>query len=246
MNFISSTRRLLLGTALLGLLAGGAQAADRIVGSGTAATQSRQVGAFQGIHLKGAIDLQVRQSTRDTLEIRADDNLLPLVESAVVERDGIPTLELSVRKGVNYSTRHKIVATVEVATLKALAVTGAGDAVADGIKTAELRTSISGAGDIKLNQLDAGALAVAVSGSGDVAATGRAGSLSIAISGSGDVVTRELQADNVTVKIAGSGDAKVHARKSLAVSIAGSGDVAYSGEATPAVSVAGSGSVKKL
>jgi hypothetical protein len=232
----SSIRRFFLGTVLLGLLAAGAAARAEV----------RPVGAFQGIHVKGPIDVQVRQSTRDTLELQADDKVLPLVESTVVDRGGIPTLELSIRKGASLPLRTKIVATVEVATLKALAISGAGDVVADGIRTAELRASIAGAGDMRLNQLDAGALSVSVAGSGDVVASGRAGSVRIAISGSGDVSTRELAADEVKVSIAGSGDAKVHARKTLAVSIAGSGDVGHVGEATPTVSVVGSGSVKKL
>ena len=248
MTLSASIRHVLLGATVLGLMAAGAAArADtRIAGSGTATSETRQVGAFQGIHLKSAIELRVRQSTRDTVELRADDNILPVIETKVVDHRGVPTLELAVREGVSVSTRTKIVATVEVATLKALAVSGSGDVVADGIKTSDLRAVISGAGDMRLNQLDTGALSVVVSGSGDVAAQGRAGSLAITISGSGDVAARELPADEVKVSVAGSGSAKVHARKSLAVSIAGSGNVGYAGEATPAVSVMGSGSVKKL
>lgn len=237
MKTLASFRRLLFGSVLLGLLAAGAPAR---------AGEARPVAAFQGIHLKGAIDLQVRQSTRDTLEIQADDSVVPLVESTVVDRGGIPTLELSIRKGASLPLRTKIVARVEVATLKALAISGSGDAVADGIRTTELRASIAGAGDMRLNQLDAGALSVSVAGSGDVVASGRAGSVRISISGNGDVNTRELAADEVKVSIAGSGDASVHARRTLAVSIAGSGGVRHAGEATPAVSIVGSGSVKKL
>jgi hypothetical protein len=50
----------------------------------------------------------------------------------------------------------------------------------------------------------------------------------------------------VSISIAGSGDAKVSAKKTLAVSIAGSGDVEYSGGAQLVKSsVAGSGSVRQ-
>ena len=63
--------------------------------------------------------------------MRADDNLLPLIETNVVERKGVPTLEIRTRRGASYSTRQPIVVSVGVVDLKALSLNGSGDAVAE-------------------------------------------------------------------------------------------------------------------
>ena len=220
-------------------------AGNATLGSGKVATETRTVGSFQAIELKGSMKLVVQQAPKESVELRGDDNLLPLIETAVVDHAGIPTLEIDIKRGTSFSTRNPIVVTVNVATLKSLSLSGSGDAVADGLKAGDLQLRVSGSGDVRVRRLDADALMVKVSGSGDVGVSGHAAKLSVSIAGSGDVTTHELQADDVSVSIAGSGDASVNARKTLAVSIAGSGDVAYVGDAAVKASIAGSGSVKK-
>jgi hypothetical protein len=214
-------------------------------GSGTTASEVRNISGFQAIELDGSMKLVVRQAAKESVELRGDDNLLSLIETTVVDHDGVPTLQIGTKRDANFSTRGPMVVTVDVVQLKSIAVSGSGDAVAEGVKAADLQLSVSGSGDLRLRRLSADAVAVKVSGSGDVGVSGRAGKLHVSIAGSGDVSTRELEADDVSVNIAGSGDAMVNARKTLAVSIAGSGDVVYVGDASVKSSIAGSGSVKK-
>ena len=244
MNPFTSVRflaRVVAGTLAGALLLAGSAAAAGVLGSGKVTSESRPVSSFHTIVLKGAIDLVLRQGAKEALEVRGDDNLLPLVETAVNGE----TLEIAAKRGASYSTRNRLVVTVDVVALKELALVGAGDASGEGLKAGELKVRIEGSGDLRLNRLAVDALAIDVAGNGDVTVTGRAGKLSVGIAGSGDVVTRELAADDVSVSIAGSGGAKVNARRTLAVSIAGSGDVDYTGEATVKTSIAGSGSVQK-
>lgn len=251
-----SPRRYLLGALVAGFVMNGSVHAAEgswwerfggtsITGSGQLVSEPRPVVPFQAVNLKGSMKLVLRQAAKEAVEVRADDNLLPLVDTAVVERNGLPTLEIATKRGASYSTRHRIVVTVDVVGLKALTLSGSGDAVAEGLKVGELQARIVGSGDLRLQQLNAEALAVKVSGSGDVLATGRTNRLAISIAGSGDVIARELEADEVSVSIAGSGDARVNARTGLDVSIAGSGDVRYTGDPAVKVSIAGSGDVKK-
>ena len=214
-------------------------------GSGRIVSEPRAVTPFQAVHLRGAMKLVLRQGTKEAVEVRGDDNLLSLVETTVISRGGVPTLEIGSKRNASYTTRNRIVVTVDVVTLKALAITGAGDAEADGLKAGELNVHVAGSGDLRLRRLSADSLGLKLSGSGDVAASGRAGTLAVSIAGSGDVAARELEADDVTVSIAGSGDARVNARRTLSVSVAGSGDVEYTGDATVRSSIAGSGNVTK-
>jgi hypothetical protein len=217
----------------------------RIKGSGQATSQVRQVSGFNAIRVKGSIRLVVRQAGKESVELRADDNILPYIETTIVERSGVQTLEIGMKRNLSYSSRTPLVATVDVTNLKGLSLSGSGDAVASGLKTSQLQAEISGSGRLKFDHLDADALSVQISGSGDVTANGRAGKLSIAISGSGNVETRSLESEDVHIDIAGGGDASVNARKTLRVAIAGSGDVDYTGDPTVRTSIAGSGNVRK-
>jgi hypothetical protein len=212
-----------------------------VTGSGKIQTDTRAVSGFQAISLKTSANLVLRQGSREGVELRADDNVLPLIETRVV--DG--TLEIRGRDGASYSTKTKPVITVDLIRLSGLSVSGSGDIRGDGLTSPALKIAVSGAGDIRLNKLAVDDLGIKVTGSGDVRFNGRAGKLGIAIAGSGDVATAGLEADEVSVSISGSGNASVNARKTLAVSIAGSGDVTYSGDAVPKTSIAGSGTVRK-
>lgn len=218
---------------------------SRVSGSGHLQSDTRSVGSFQAISLKSSVKLVLRQGSRESVEVRADDNILPLIETRVVDAGGVQTLEVRTRAGASYSTQTTPIVTVDLIKLTGLGVSGSGDISGEALKSPTLKVAVSGAGDIRLNKLDVDDLGVKVSGSGDIRFDGRAGKLAVSIAGSGDVDTAGLQADDVSVNIAGSGDASVNARKTLAVSIAGSGDVVYRGDAVARTSIAGSGTVTK-
>ena len=213
-------------------------------GSGRAATETRSVPEFQAIALSGSMDLVVRQGAQ-SVQVAADDNLLPLLETVVESGNRGATLVVRWKKGESIHTRGKVMVTVSVPTLSALATAGAGDIRVERFDTPALRVALSGSGDARLESLTTGELDIGISGSGDVAAAGSATTLKVRIAGSGDVRLADLKADDVTVSIAGSGDAAVNPAKTLKVSIAGSGDVSYTGNPAVKSSVAGSGSVTR-
>ena len=214
-------------------------------GSGKALTETRAVSGFQAIATRGSIKLVLRQGTREGVTLSGDDNLLPLIETRVVDHDGVPTLEIGTKRGTSISPRLPLVATVDLITLKAIGIAGGGSVTGEALKAPVLKLSIAGSAKVKLQQLAVDELSTQISGSGDVEFSGRATKLGVSISGRGDVDTRGLDADDVQISVAGSGDAKVSARKTLNVSIAGSGSVVYLGDATVKSSIAGHGSVRK-
>lgn len=251
-----STRRLALACLALGGLAffqPVAQAwswnfgsGERVQGSGEIVSEARSPGSFDGVSLSGSFKVLVRQAGSEAVEIKADKNLLPLIETRVVENGKGRILEISAKRGYQLQPSKTPMITLEMAVLRQLAIAGSGDIKVETMKTPQLDASVAGSGDIVFNDLQSERLGIKVSGSGDVQAAGRANSLTVAIAGSGDVKAQNLVADEVKVSIAGSGDARVHANKTLKVSIAGSGDVRYNGAPNIESSVAGSGSVRKL
>jgi Putative auto-transporter adhesin, head GIN domain len=245
MNHLASIARraLLVSGVLLSTVA--AHAATTI-GSGKAATESREASGFAAISLRGGMNLVVRQRARESVQVTADDNLLPLLQTVVEGSGDKRTLVIQWLRGENVRPRTQAVVTVEVIRLNALASSGSGDISVEALTTPELALSISGSSDAKLMKLDTERLHVSIAGSGDVQASGKAEQLSLSIAGSGDARTRELAAGDVDISIAGSGNASVQATKTLAVSVAGSGDVEYSGPATITKSrIAGSGSIRQ-
>ena len=233
------------GLVACAALAAPAWAGERVSGSGRIATATRALAGYEGIALSAPFKLTLRAAGREGVQLRGDDNLLPLVETRVVESGGVRHLELRWKPGVQVASRDEIEVTVDLVKLRQLSVAGSGEVEGQVPASPALAIKVAGSGDVELSGVQSEELSIAVSGSGDVKMAGRATRLAVAISGSGEVDTDKLDADEVSVKLAGSGDAAVVAHKRLAVAIAGSGDVTYRGEAQPQLSVAGSGSVKR-
>ena len=222
-----------------------AEAFASTTGSGNVATETRNVASFQAISASGAIDVLVKQGSTQSLQVTADDKLLPLLETIVESSSEGATLKVGWKKSSPSLPRGRVQINVVMPQLSAVSTAGAGDIRVESFSTPALKLAVAGAGDIRVQGLRTDELAVSVSGAGDVAASGSAPRVRIKIAGSGDVRMADLKADEVSVTIAGSGDAVVNAERKLDVRIAGSGDVSYSGAATLKTSVAGSGSVKK-
>ncbi len=215
-------------------------------GSGKALSETRAVSGFQAIALPGSIDVVVRQASSEGVQVRADDNVLPLVQTIVEGSGDTRTLRIQFKAGVSVRTKTPVVVSVDVIKLSAVSSSGSGNIRIEALKTPQLSLSISGSSDARLQQLDTDQLSVSIAGSGDVQASGRAGKLDVSIAGSGDLRARELAAGEVSVTIAGSGDASVTAQKTLSVAIAGSGDVDYGGGAVVTnTRIAGSGTVRQ-
>lgn len=242
------SRRPVLALAALVALASPlvAGAADLVRGSGVATTQHRDVGAFTGIALGGPFAVVLRPAAREGLEITADNNVLPLIETTIRGSGDERTLHIDLARNARIEPRTKIVVTVDVVRVEHLAVAGSGTIDGKAIRTTKLDAAIGGSGSIGLDELDAGELAVAIGGSGNFRASGRARTLGVHIGGSGRSDTERLAAADVAVAVAGSGEARVRADSALSASIAGSGDVYYTGAATPQVAIVGSGRVKKI
>ncbi|MFT7776750.1 head GIN domain-containing protein [Roseateles sp.] len=219
---------------------------ERVTGNGDIATEARDVGAFDGIALSGGFNVVIRQGAGNKVEVKADRNLLPYIETRIVEGSKGRTLEIAPRKGVNVHSSTNPSLSIEMPALRSIAVAGSGTVKVDAMKTGGVDAAIAGSGDIRFAGLDAERLGMKVSGSGDIVAAGRCASASVSIAGSGNVKAAELAAEEVKVTIAGSGDAQVQATKRLNISIAGSGDVKYAGSPEVSSSIAGSGKVRRI
>jgi len=219
---------------------------ERVDGSGQITAEQRDPGAFDGVSLAGDFKVTVRQAGANHVEIKTDANLLPYIETRIVDNGHGRTLEIGTKRGYNLHATGTPQVTLDMPALRAISIAGSGDVKVGAIKGGEVSASISGSGDLTFEQLDADALKLSISGSGDVKAAGHARDFKVSVSGSGDVTAPDFAADDVKISVAGSGDALVRASKTLSITVAGQGDVSYHGAPVVTSSIAGAGRVTKL
>jgi len=68
-------------------------------------TETRAVTGFQAIASRLGVKILLRQGTREGLELSGEDNVLPLIETRVVDHGGVPTLEIGPKRGSMFTTR---------------------------------------------------------------------------------------------------------------------------------------------
>lgn len=201
------------------LLAAGALATACTVGSGNMMTESRDVSGFDEIVLLGSGDVTVEVTGTESLEIEAEDNVMPLLTSEVVNG----RLELGV-EGPMATTRGF---TYTITAERLVGVT------------------VSGSGDVTGTAIDADSFQVTIEGSGSVDLTGTSSDLTVRIEGSGDFDGRDIESATGEITIDGSGSARVNVTDELTVTINGSGDVHYMGDPLLDQTINGSGDISK-
>ena len=215
-----------------------AQDKGTVVGSGKVVSETRKLAQFDEIEFRIASDLHLTIGKPTPLEIKADDNILPLIKTVVTAG----RLVISAER--NFKTEHTPNLHITVADLKSAELCGSGDVHIRGIDNKRLALAIKGSGDLHFDG-QTGQLAISIAGSGDAQLTGKADNLTVSIRGSGDVQAFGFGARQAAVAIKGSGDAKVSVSDTLSVHIAGSGDVHYKGNPQVVQQIQGSGDVKR-
>jgi hypothetical protein len=214
---------LLLNASVLLMLTTGCNLVHLVkgeLGSGVSATEEREVGEFDKLDFSGAANIIIACGQSPSLTVTTDDNLLPFIETRVV--DG--TLKVSITKRIN----PRVTPTYQITT--------------GNISHVEM----AGSGNITVTDIEGKEFHFDLAGSGKLNASGVVERVDIDIAGSGSVDLQQLVARNVSVEIAGSGKGTVHATETLDVEIAGSGNIEYVGSPEIRKEIAGSGRVRQV
>jgi hypothetical protein len=196
-------KKLILAVALLSTVAG-CHIGNRMKGSGNMKTEKRELSAFKAIETGGAFDLEITCQKPQSVEIQADDNLLPLVEAEV--RDGV----LHVDTKENYHSNKLITLRISVQDLNHITISGAGTAHITGIKNDKFELNSTGAAKMDIS--------------------GETKEVTLSNSGAGLIDAHSLRAAKADVKLSGAGQVEVFASDRLDVNISGVGRVKYSGQ----------------
>jgi hypothetical protein len=191
-----------------------------ITGSGTAATQARHLDAFSGVDLAASSNVTIHVGGRQSVVVRADDNLLRHVKTRV--RAGTLTIWTT----GSFTTNSPMSVQISTPSLQAL--------------------TLSGSGAITAGNIQAQRLSVTLSGSGVVRASGTVTRLDVSLGGSGEAQLGQLAARDVRAILSGSGRIVTRATDALQASVPGSGTIIYSGHpAHVTTRITGSGTVTR-
>jgi hypothetical protein len=191
-----------------------------MVGSGTAAAQTRHVAAFSRIDLAGSNDVAVHVGGLQSVVVHADDNLLGQVITQFRGR----TLVIGTRGSITTKTPMRV--DISVPSLEVL--------------------TLSGSGALTAQNIQAMHVSVRLPGSGIIRASGTVEQLDVSLDGSGDAQLEQLVAHDVRAVLTGSGRIVTHARDSLRASVPGSGTIVYRGHpAHVTTSITGSGTITR-
>jgi hypothetical protein len=192
-------------------------------GSGTPATETRELESFDKIEIGGAFDLvvHVEPGVTQKVEVTADDNILAKVDTSVSGGE----LDVSVEDVTLLRPKTDLRVEVWIPSLVAI--------------------DASGAADIDVAGLHGESFALELSGATETAVRGTVDTFEVEISGAGELDARDLQAKSVTLELSGAGEASVWASETLDVEISGAGDVTYFGKpANVTQQISGAGSMK--
>jgi len=188
-------------------------------GSGVRKTEKRDLPAFTSIETSGAFEVEVVCQKPASLEIEADDNLVPLMKTEV--RGGV----LYVSSTKNYSTSGGIVLRITVPDLESVKSTGAGKFHVTDVKNDHFEIRSTGAAQI--------------------VAAGQSKSVRIESTGAGKVDAHNLRAATAEVKVTGAAGVEVNATDELDVTVSGAGRVIYGGNPKISKRILGAGQVTK-
>jgi hypothetical protein len=240
-------KKLLIALFALISLNSFAQPWETIKGNGQMKKETREVSDFTSLSSKGSMNVEITYGNSNSIQIEADENLLPYIETTV--EDG--RLIIQSKKKVNLKSKTKMTVYVSMTKINSLQLSGSGNIDGKGAFTNSGKTDIgiSGSGNIKLSFDSFDDLDLSLSGSGNMDLKGGAATNNItaAVSGSGNIECSDISSNDVSAKISGSGNIKVYANKSIDAKISGSGNVFYKGSASNINSkIAGSGKVIKM
>lgn len=203
--------------ASIALVACGFAGAD-IKGNGKARTEQRTLPTFRALSVSGSIEVRVVVGGKQSVELRGDDNVLPVIETRVTKD------RLVVHSTDSYSSKVPLELRITVPALEALSASGACRGSVKGITGKTFALDASGASSFDL--------------------AGTVDRLRVDVSGSGTVRARGLVAASARASVSGAGDVELTATSQLDASVSGAGSIDYWGNpGSVQRSVSGAGSI---
>lgn len=189
-----------------------------VKGSGNMASEKRSVSDFKGVDVSGIFQVEITAQKDFSVEVEADDNLLPLISTEV--RDGV--LYIETEKRVN--TGNPLRVRISAPDINKLEATGATNVTISDLKNNSIAVDSSGASKVKIS--------------------GQTAKFNVDVSGATKVDAAELTAENAFIDASGASNVSVNVTGTLKTEASGASHVTYTGSPSEVIKKTnGAGSV---
>lgn len=214
---------------------------EKVIGDGPLINETRTTGNFTGLESEVSANIAYAQGNEYKIELTAQQNILNVMETPVVNNK----LIVRFKNNVRVKSREQITIKVTAPSISSIGVSGSGNVnVLSSLSGNDLSFRLSGSGNIILPVISCEHLEANISGSGNISiAGGTATTEDLKISGTGNIDAQNVYAKSVTTTTSGSGTMKLTVSEMLHVTISGSGCVYYWGTPVVNTNVSGSGKV---
>jgi len=177
---------------------------SRVSGSGNISTQKREISNFSSVDVSGIFQLEIVSGKELAIEIQADDNIIPLINTDVRGS----TLHIDLDKKV--STKNEMIVRVSVPNIE--------------------KVSSSGASTVNVSNIKNDSFAIDISGASKVTLAGETDHLNIDVSGAGNIDAEQLNAVRADVDASGACKVAVNVSSELHSDASGASFISYKGD----------------
>jgi hypothetical protein len=208
--------------------------------AGHSRTESREVPPFDSVAVAAGIHATVSIGARKPVEIDADDDVLPLVETKV--EDG--QLRIGFKPHFGLWGLHDVHVVLQTPQLHGIAASGGSDVRAQLTPADEIEISASGGSDVHATGAEAGTLSLRGSGGAVIDVAGHADQVDIQMSGGTHVKASGLSVKNVHVQGSGGSEAELRASGRIRGGLSGGSELHIRGNASSRVATSGGSTVE--
>lgn len=153
-------------------------------GSGPVITEQREVGEFTGVNNTGSFDVYVTRADVFSVEIVAQESLIPIIVTYVSGN----TLIIETENDKCFKSSAPVQVHVSLPETEVLLLNGSGRVFADMLTSVEVEVSNTGSGYMEIDSLESESLVLDNSGSGHISLLGAyVSDVDLSQSGSGDI-----------------------------------------------------------
>jgi hypothetical protein len=218
-SYLSVLFLLAAGTSCISINPG-----ESVWGNGNVVSEDRAIEDFEGLKVSSGIDVVMKQGSKVSLMLEADENLHDLIKTEVIDH----SLRIYASKNIRKAKVMKVY--LVYVDLNSIRISSAGNVKGENtMQTDVLDINLSSAGDLVLD-LKAEEVHCDISSSGDARLSGRTGLLEADLSSAGDLYAYDLIAQKCDVRCSSAGDARICATEEFDLNCSSAGSIYYRGE----------------
>jgi len=209
-------------------------------GNGVLVTQTFELEEFDKVAVRRHGDIYITQGSPQSVSIEAEENLMDLITTEVVDGEWRVDFKKSVSEYIGLTIH---ITMPNVRSLKIIEGSGGDIYMENTIVTDNLMLELSGDGTVSGDVQVADKLTTLLSGSGILTVTGTSAQHEANNSGAGSITANGLVANTGSATVSSTGDASVQFTGPWSATVTGTGNIRYRGNPPTTVDTSGGGSV---